>query len=62
MLPFFFKYKYIAPIGVAQLVGHYPAKQRVTGLIPGQGNCLGCRFGAWSWCIETQLDDVSRDH
>ena len=30
--------------GVAQLVGHCPAKQKVAGLIPSQGTCLGCRF------------------
>ena len=30
---------------VAQLVGCHPVKWKVTGLIPGQGTCLGCRFG-----------------
>ena len=30
---------------VAQLVGHHPEKQKVTGLIPGQGTCLDCGFG-----------------
>ena len=29
---------------VAQLVGHHPAKQKVSGSIAGQGTCLGCRF------------------
>ena len=29
---------------VAQLVGHLPAKQKVTGLIPSQGESLGCGF------------------
>ena len=30
------------PVGVAQLVGHQPAKQKVTDLIPSQGTNLGC--------------------
>ena len=30
---------------VAQLLGHCPAKQRVTSLIPSQGKCLGYGFG-----------------
>ena len=30
--------------GVVQLVKHCPAKQKVVGLILGQGTCLGCRF------------------
>ena len=29
-------------------VGHCPAKQKAAGLVPGQGTCLGCRFGPWS--------------
>ena len=33
--------------GVAQWVGHYPASQGVTGSIPRQGTCLGCRPGPW---------------
>ena len=28
--------------GLVQWVGHHPAIQRVTGMIPGQGTCLGC--------------------
>ena len=31
--------------GVAQWIEHWPANQRVTGLIPSQGTCLGCRPG-----------------
>ena len=27
---------------VAELVGHHYPKQKVAGLIPGQGLCLGC--------------------
>ena len=29
--------------GVAQWIEHQPANQRVTGSIPSQGTCLGCR-------------------
>ena len=29
---------------VAQLVGYHPSKQKVVGLIPGQGTRLGCGF------------------
>ena len=28
--------------GVAQRIGHWTAKQRVAGLIPSPGTCLGC--------------------
>ena len=28
--------------GVAQWTERWPVNQRVTGLIPGQGTCLGC--------------------
>ena len=35
----------LALTGVAQLVGHHSAKQRVAGSILDQGTCLGCRFG-----------------
>ena len=31
--------------GVAQWIEHGPKNQRVTGLIPSQGTCLGCRPG-----------------
>ena len=31
--------------GVAQWIERWPANQRVTGLIPSQGTCLGCRPG-----------------
>ena len=30
---------------VAQLAGCHPAKQKVIGLIPSQGTCLGFSFG-----------------
>ena len=29
--------------GVAQWTERWPVNQRVTGLIPSQGTCLGCR-------------------
>ena len=31
--------------GVAQWIECLPADQRVTGSIPSQGTCLGCRLG-----------------
>ena len=30
---------------VAQWIERWPANQKVTGLIPSQGTCLGCRPG-----------------
>ena len=36
-------YKILA--GVAQWIEHGPANQRVAGLIPSQGTCLGVRPG-----------------
>ena len=45
---------------VAQLIGHHPAKQKVTGLIPSQGTCLGCRFNLPGWgAYERQPINVS---
>ena len=35
----------LALAGVAQWIDCQPANQRVTGLIPGQGTCLGCGPG-----------------
>ena len=32
--------------GVAQWIECWPANERVTGLIPSQGTCLGCRPGS----------------
>ena len=40
----FVKTDVMALTGVAQLVGHRPAKQKVTGSVPGQGTCLGYGF------------------
>ena len=46
--------------GVAQWVEHWPANQKVAGLIPGQGTCLGCRPGPqWGGGCERQLINVS---
>ena len=60
-------YTYIKPHGaltsVAQLVGHCPTTQRVTGLIPEQGTCLGCGPSPQSGCTcETQPIEVSLTH
>ena len=35
---------FLSLTGVAQLVGCHPSKQKVEGLTPSQGTCLGCRF------------------
>ena len=32
--------------GVAQWIECWPVNQRVAGLIPSQGTCLGCRPGS----------------
>ena len=42
----------MALTGVAQLVGHCPAEQIVTNLIPGQGTCLGGGLGPRSGCMQ----------
>ena len=38
-------YRMWALAGVAQWIEHQPVNQRVTGLMPSQGTCLGCRPG-----------------
>ena len=40
------KIRCIALAGVAQWIECRPVNQRVAGLIPGEGTCLGCRPGA----------------
>ena len=35
----------LALAGVAQWTECWPVNPKVTGLIPGQGTCLGCRLG-----------------
>ena len=43
--------------GVAQLVGHCSTKQKVaTGSIPGQGTCLGRKFGPQSGRVQKATD------
>ena len=37
--------RFLTLAGVAQWTERQPANQRVTGLIPSQGTCLGCRPG-----------------
>ena len=36
---------FAALVGVGQWIEHQPANQRVTGSIPSQDTCLGCRLG-----------------
>ena len=36
----------VALTGVAQWIEHGPANQRVAGLIPSRGTCLGCEGGS----------------
>ena len=45
--------------GVAQWTECWPINQKVTGLIPGQGTCLGCRPGPQLRVCKRQLVDVS---
>ena len=41
---------------MAQWIGHQPAPEGVTGLIPDQGSCLGCRPGTcWGACKRQPL-------
>ena len=50
---------YIPRDGMAQLVGHCSANQKVASSIPSPNTCLGCRFGpqslhvwkAANWCF-----------
>ena len=42
----------IALAGVAQWIEHWPVNQRVTGSIPSQGTCLGCRPGPHSGDVQ----------
>ena len=42
----FFK-KDSALTGVAHWIEYWPVNQRITGSIPSQGTCLGCRPGPW---------------
>ena len=40
-------YIYMALAGVAQCIECQPENQRIAGLIPSQGTCLGCGPGPW---------------
>ena len=46
--------KFYALSGVAQWIEHQPVNQRVAGLIPSQGMCLGCRSGSKLGACERQ--------
>ena len=52
----------LALTGGAQWVEHHPANQKVTGWIPSQGTCLGCRPGPQSGACESQPIDASLAH
>ena len=45
------KRKHCALTGVAQLVGHHPAKYMFAGSIPSQGMGLGCGSGPQLGCV-----------
>ena len=47
-------YIYIALAGVAQWIEGQPVNQRVAGLIPSKGRCLGCRPGPQSGALKKQ--------
>ena len=40
--------------GIAQWIECQPANQRVAGLIPNQGTCLGCRPGTQQGVCDRQ--------
>ena len=44
----------VAPAGGAQWIERGPVNQGVTGLIPSQGTCLGCRPGPQMGMCERQ--------
>ena len=44
-LIFIYLNSYFVLAGVAQWIECQPANQRVTGSIPSQGTCVGCRPG-----------------
>ena len=52
----------VALAGVAQWIECQPANQKVAGLIPSQGTCLGCGPGAQLGACERQRIDVSLAH
>ena len=52
----------VALTGVAQWVGHCPAKRRVICWLPSQGTCLSCGFGPWSGAFKRQLSNFCLAH
>ena len=55
-------FKVIALAGMAQWTEYRPVNQKVTGLIPSQGTCLGFGPGPQLGAFERQLIDVSLAH
>ena len=53
---------FLALAGVAQWIEHWPVNQRVAGLIPSQGTCLGCGPGPHLGVCERQPIGVSLTH
>ena len=49
-------YVCVALASVAQLVGHHPTNQKVTGLIPSQDTCLGYEFSPWLQQVQKATD------
>ena len=56
------KLYYPALAGVTQWIECQPANRKVTGSIPSQGTCLGCRPGPQLGACERQPTDVSLTH
>ena len=52
-------YKILALAGMAQWIEHQPVNQKVSGSIPSQSTCLGCRPGPQLEACKSQLIDVS---
>ena len=44
------------PDSVAQLLGSVPQSEKVAGLIPGQGTCLGCEFRPLSGHVRESMN------
>ena len=47
---------------VAQLVGHHPAKHKVSSSIPGQVTCLGHRLGPGWECVQEATNPMFLSH
>ena len=59
---FYYKSLLFTLIGAAQWVGRRSLDQKVTGSIPSQGTCLGCRPDPWLGTYERLQIDVSLSH